>query len=94
MTARGRVGAGLGLSDRATLDGLLLKEIRQVMHASKAASTTALARLPVLRITSAVEASDYDDPMLLHFEEDSVGKAPHASTLPSPVEKLELPWVC
>jgi len=39
-----------------------------------------------------VKAGYHQNPMLLHFEEYSVGKAPHSRPPTAPVDDRELPW--
>jgi hypothetical protein len=40
-----------------------------------------------------VETGDYQNSMLLKFEDDSVGKSSHSSTPTSPVDDGQLQWV-
>ena len=52
-----------------------------------------LSCLPALGTALCVKAGDYHNPILLNIEEDSIGKAPDASTPPSFVENRKLQWV-
>jgi hypothetical protein len=49
-----------------------------------------LPQLPAPRISPAVEARNYHDPMLLNFEEYSVREPPHSSTATAPVNDRKL----